>query len=148
MIVRTYQPGCDADLGDTRCGVTLVASGFTRTAVVASVVSRNRFTITLDDADARAVDGWYDSGALKFTTGNNANWPGYDIRRWTNSLSRLDLWGAGLRLDAQVGDALTLHPGCDKTFGVNGCTRFANNVRFRGFRYLPGKDFEFAYASD
>jgi hypothetical protein len=38
------------------------------------------------------------------------------------------------------GDAFQIYPGCDKTLDANGCAKFANTARFRGFPYVPSPE--------
>jgi hypothetical protein len=38
---------------------------------------------------------------------------------------------------AAAGDAFTIYPGCDKTLDANGCAKFANTARFKGYPYVP-----------
>src|SRR5574342_828669 len=62
---RVYSPGCDADLGDARCGVTLAS--FTVTGTVTTATSARVFTGT-----ARTeTDGYFDGGLITWTSGNN-----------------------------------------------------------------------------
>jgi uncharacterized phage protein (TIGR02218 family) len=46
----------------------------------------------------------------------------------------------------ELGDALTVTAGCDKTLGQC-AAKFANSERFRGFPHIPGNDFALGYAS-
>ena len=42
--------------------------------------------------------------------------------------------------NVSAGDAFTIYPGCDKTLGANGCAKFANTARFKGYPFIPTSD--------
>ena len=137
LILKKYTPVCSADLGNSRCGVDLAP--FTDTIAVASVIDRYSFTVT---GSSRA-DGFFDDGAMKFTSGDNVG-RAYTVRKWVLSSATVMLWEP-LRAGLAIGDDATMHAGCDKTTGAAGCTKFSNIARFQGFEHLPGIDVEFSY---
>lgn len=130
---RLFQHGCDAELGDVRCGLTVAA----RSATVAEVFDRRRFVVTgVDDVASEA----FDRGLARFLTGACAA-RAVEIRthRVETTGVVIDLWLA-LPEALAVGDAVELVPGCDKRFET--CRdRFADTVNFRGFPHVPGNDF-------
>lgn len=107
-----------------------------RSGVVATHIDDSDFTATL--TESRAVDGWFTNGVIKWTSGQNAGLYN-QVRAWTQSTSRIRLWGAA-RWPVAVSDTFEIVPGCDKTFSM--CrTRFANTINFRGENLLPGLAF-------
>ena len=136
---RLYQYGCDADLGDGHCGVTLVATSATVTAT-----SDNR-VLTLSGLEACEND-WFTRGRLTFTSGANTG-AVMEIKRHVIDAGSvvIELWQA-LALAVSPGDTVDLTPGCDKQFAT--CqAKFSNGVNFRGFPHMPGNDFIAAYPS-
>lgn len=135
-IVRTYGTSCDADLGDTRCGVDLEA--LTITGTVTAVTSRRRFDADLDAGSPAPAAGYYNGGLLTFTSGANAGY-GKEVRRdaAAGNPGELETYEP-LPAAIEVGDTFTLRPGCDKSSGT--CkAKFANLVNFRGHGLLvPG----------
>lgn len=132
---RVYQKGCDAALGDQRCGVALAPLGVE--GAIVALLGEARFCVSgLSTAEA----GRFDGGRLDWLTGRNAG-------------TRSDVARAGSRdialavppgLAAAIGDAFRIHPGCDKSFAT--CReKFANTVNFRGFPFMPGDDAAIAY---
>ncbi|WP_133249168.1 DUF2163 domain-containing protein [Abyssibacter profundi] len=135
-IVRTYGTSCDADLGDTRCGVDLEA--LTITGTVTAVTSRRRFDATLDAGSPAPAAGYYNGGLLTFTSGDNAGY-GKELRRDAaeGAPGELETYEP-LPATIEVGDTFTLRPGCDKSAAT--CrAKFANLVNFRGYGlFVPG----------
>lgn len=107
-----------------------------RSGVIATRTSDSDFTATL--TESRAVDGWFTNGVIKWTSGQNLGLYN-QVRAWTQSTSRLQVWGAA-RWPVAVSDTFEIVPGCDKTFPM--ClTRFANTINFRAENMLPGLAF-------
>ncbi|RWO20653.1 DUF2163 domain-containing protein [Mesorhizobium sp.] len=107
-----------------------------RSGVVATRTDDSDFTATL--TESRAVDGWFTNGGVKWTTGANAGLCN-QVRAWTQSTSRVRIWGAA-RWPVAVADTFEIVPGCDKTFSM--CkTRFSNSINFRAENLLPGLAF-------
>lgn len=67
---------------------------------------------------------------------HNASTERRQIRTHTTTLLNLNL---NLPVEAQLGDAVTIFPGCDHTMdGQNGCAnKFANAINFNGHPQLP-----------
>lgn len=133
------QPVYDYTIANTTTDGTAVFTAedaWVRSATVATVTSTGDFTLTI--SEARAVNGWFELGAIKWITGNNA--ATYNqVRVWTQSTSRVQTWSTAQKT-VQVGDTLEIIPGCDKVFAT--CqTKFDNTINYRGERHLPGPDF-------
>jgi hypothetical protein len=109
---RVYQRGCDAEIGDARCGVDLTASAFRGDGVIEEAV------------------GW--------STGANAGAVARVVRHDAGVDVELEL-AAAPRFAIEVGDAFVVTAGCDKSFAMCGA-RFANQDNFRGFPHMPGND--------
>lgn len=130
---RLYMRSCSADLGDARCGLTIVPSEATVTA------TDGRLGLTAV-ALAAVPDGHFTDGRLVFTAGGNTGFATEVMRHGANGdTASLQLWQAPpSRIEA--GDAFQVSPGCDKSFAT--CRgRFRNGVNFRGFPHIPGNDF-------
>ncbi|MBL1436610.1 MAG: DUF2163 domain-containing protein [Rhodobacteraceae bacterium] len=133
---RGYVPGCDAVLGDARCGVDLGLAGRVETVSVLSVVNARRVQV---DAIPAADLGWFANGHMRWVSGANAgvvsivkvDAAGVDFRD-------MELWEE-LRAPVAVGDVAELVVGCDKRHGTCGA-KFSNLLNFRGFPTIPGED--------
>lgn len=127
---RLYRAACSADLGDAACGLTI-------TPVAATVMAgADALHLSLSGIEGQA-EGWFSGGKLVFTSGENA---GFAVEiRSHGADGAVALWQRAPRPVAP-GDAVTLTPGCDKSFGT--CrAKFGNVVNFRGFPHMPGNDF-------
>jgi len=141
---RIFQYGCDADLGDARCGVDL-ASGTLRGEGVAIVATDDRIVIA-GGLDIFAA-GWFERGKVLFTGGANAG-AAVEVKAHAPvpEGTRLELWRRMARAVAP-GDTFVVTAGCDKQFAT--CrAKFANGINFRGFPHMPGNDFVLARAGD
>ncbi len=128
---RLFQYGCDAMLGDTRCGFTV-----TNVPAIITAVRENSFDVSGLSA---FNDDWFTRGVLQFNGQRSVT-----IRRHFAS-GRVDLWHP-LKFTVNVGDAVMLQAGCDKQFST--CTtKFSNGINFRGYPHMPGNDFVMAIAS-
>ncbi len=129
-----FTPSCRADLGDGQCKVDL--SGFTAAGTVTSVTDTQNFTIAI--TEPRAIDGWFAHGVLSWTSGDN-NGRAMEVKTWTQTGGVVQLY-LPMPQPVQVGDALTIYPGCDKRIGH--CRdKFNNIVNMRAEPYVPGTDF-------
>ncbi len=139
---RVFRHGCDADLGDQRCGVNLDDAAYCGTGTVTAAAGRRRFAASgLGDFAA----GWFTRGRLAWTSGANAG-RAIEVRahRLADDVASFELWQA-MAADIAVGDTFTVTAGCDKLFFT--CqAKFANAVNFRGFPHMPGNDFALSYA--
>lgn len=128
-IGRIFTPGCDADLGDTRCGVSI--SSYTVTGTVTSVISGHEFK----DTGRTESSGWFNDGMLTWTSGNNNTYK-MEVKTFTNGTFFLQ---QAMPNAIQVGDTYSVHAGCDKTLST--CkNKFDNVINFRGFPHVPGND--------
>ena len=140
---RLIQYGCDATLGDTRCGVDLgVGSAFRAAGSVVQSSSRHGFTAS---GLAGLSSGWLARGKLVWQTGANAP-ASMEIKQHRvleNGDVFIELW-QDMAFDLAVGDQFVALAGCDKQFAT--CrNKFANGVNFRGFPHVPGNDFIVSY---
>lgn len=136
---RLYQVGCDARVGDARCGVDLTLPAF---AAVGAVSAASDHTLTL--ASIEGFDaGWFSGGVLKVTSGTLSGLQ-FDIRADVKSGGARDisLWQK-LPALPEEGAQVQLTAGCDKRFRT--CReKFANQLNFRGMPHMPGNDFVMA----
>lgn len=137
-VTAASAPSFSSTIGNTTVdgGVTWTTrDAWTRYAKVATIV--NAHSITLDAVpDARAVDGWYDQGAMIFRTGFSAG-RGYEVGSWTNSSKTVATYlpiGEVIAVD----DWLEIYPGCFKRRVEDCFTKFANTANFQGEDGLAG----------
>ena len=130
---RLYHHGCDALLGDARCGVNV--SAFTATATI-SAVRESGFDVTGASAFA---DDWFSRGTLRFLSVPNIGRQ-VDIKRHrAGSIVRIELWMSP-KFTVAVGEQVSVVAGCDKQ--IETCrAKFSNALNFRGFPHMPGNDF-------
>jgi uncharacterized phage protein (TIGR02218 family) len=130
-----FTPSCRADLGDAKCGIDLDVGGWRKAATVESVTDARTFSIAV--TEPRAVDGWFVDGVVSFTSGANAG-RSMEVKAWIQATATVTLF-LPLPAPIQVGDTLTLYPGCRKT--TADCrNKFSNIVNFRGEPFVPGLD--------
>jgi len=141
---RVVTRGCDADLGDARCGVDLVA--LKEPATVEAVAGD---VVTVSGPER--PQGWFAGGSLVVTSGNEAGGRRAIVQHRSALAGTEEAAGkAILSLRAPLaglaaGDGLEVAPGCDKAFAT--CReKFGNAANFRGFPHLPGNDRAFSYA--
>jgi len=140
---RTFQAGCDARLGDARCGIDLENAICKGTGVVTDLLRDRAF---MASGLSGFGPGWFTSGTLTWTSGAN-------IGRITEVLSHglADAIATLTLLEAPVlqtaeGDGFVARAGCDKRIAT--CSaKFANVANFRGFPNIPGQDAVLRYAS-
>lgn len=138
LMLKSYKPGCQWDLGDSGCGVN-VAGSWQDSVTVASYT--DAFTFTISGARPAATDDFYANGAIKFTSGENEGFS-YAVRRWIDGTNTVKLWEP-LRAPVAASDTALIHAGCDKSVGAGGCARFSNTVRRFAFEDLPTGDLTF-----
>jgi len=140
---RTFQAGCDARLGDARCGIDLENAVYKSSGVVTDLLRDRAFMATgLSGFEA----GWFAFGTITWTSGANAGRSsevlGHDV---TDGIASLTLLEAPVRALAK-GDAFMIRAGCDKRIAT--CSaKFANTANFRGFPDIPGQDVVLRYAN-
>ena len=131
-IGRIYQPSCDADLGDTRCGVNLAT--FTDGTISTTVTGVTSTRVFAASALGQPAD-WFSGGLVTWTAGEN---DGLAMECKSFAGGSVELAQA-MPFAITVGDAFTITAGCDKLHTT--CfTKFNNIVRFRGFPHVPGTD--------
>jgi len=123
---ESTSPDCRANLGDARCGVSLAP--FTHAGTITSLVSRRRFGVSVSQAA-----GYFAYGLATFTSGANA---GLSFEIKTSTTSEIELFLPAW-LAVQVGDAVSLVAGCDKTRAT--CKNvYANVINMRAEPDVPG----------
>ncbi len=140
---RTFQAGCDAALGDARCGIDLENTIYRGTGLVTDLLRDRAFMASgLSGFDA----GWFTSGTLTWTSGANAGRVTEVLAHGVDgSIATLTLLEAPVRAVAE-GDGFIARAGCDKRIAT--CSaKFANVANFRGFPNIPGQDAVLRYAS-
>jgi len=128
-IVRLIQKECDADLGDSRCKVTIAS--FTVTGTIDSVASRRQFT----DAARTEANEWFTAGKVTFTSGQN-NGLSMEIKDSTSA--GVFTLHEMMPFDIAAGDTYSMHAGCTKRKTEDCKNKFDNVVNHRGFDLLPG----------
>jgi hypothetical protein len=112
---------------------------WTRHAKVAEVI--NQFNIKLDrDPDPRAINGWYNQGAIRMHDGYSAS-RAFEVGAWVLSTRILTMYlplGAANNSSLiAVNDWLEIWPGCDFTIAKCSGT-YLNSEQFRGEPYFAG----------
>ncbi|RUP11108.1 DUF2163 domain-containing protein [Hyphomicrobium sp.] len=134
---RLLQQTCDADLGDSRCGVDLSSSAFRGEGTIVAAISARRFKVGgIDAFETR----FFSRGLFTFTSGASANLK-IEVKSHTKlrAAVEIELWQDAEGPPA-IGDAFTVTAGCDKRFET--CkARFRNTINFRGFPSMPGNQF-------
>jgi uncharacterized phage protein (TIGR02218 family) len=140
---RWFRRGCDAELGDARCGFHLDQAGFSGAGMVAELAAGD--TVIVAGLDGFPAD-WFAYGLLTWTSGANSGRRERIIAHEVRTAVALVLWREGGAAMA-AGDAFTVVAGCDKSFET--CkAKFGNALNFRGFPHLPGNDAAYGYATD
>ncbi len=136
---RIFQYGCDAELGDQRCGVDLTDPDQHAEAEVTECEGRRLFKLRgIDDFEP----GFFARGRLRVLTGTNAGRVG-QVK--VHRAGVVELWQA-MPEPVPAGARVLLNAGCDRQFAT--CRdRFMNAANFRGFPHMPGDDFVMRYAT-
>ena len=140
---RTFQAGCDAALGDARCGIDLENAIYKGTGNITDLLRDRAFMASgLSGFDA----GWFTSGTLTWTSGANAGRSTEVLSHGlADAIATLTLLEAPVRAIAE-GDGFIARAGCDKRIATCNA-KFANVANFRGFPNIPGQDAVLRYAS-
>jgi len=135
-----FQYGCDADLGEPRCGIDLMSPVYRGEGTVAAVLGARRF---IADGLAAFAGGWFTRGLVRVTSGANTGRAVEVKRHAVADVITIELW-QNLGAMPAIGDAFTVTAGCDKQFAT--CReKFANVANYRGFPHMPGNDFLASY---
>lgn len=140
---RHFANRCQADLGDTECGVSLVGEPMVASGTVLEVLSG--VVLSVAGLESHAA-GWFGGGRLVWQTGESAG-RAIEVAEHVHQGSKtfLHLWQPMPEV-IQPGDGFMLTAGCDKCFST--CkTKFSNHLNFRGFPHVPGSDKALAVAS-
>ena len=128
---RVFSRFCDADVGDTRCGVDLTAPAFRGEGVVAALDGARGFKATGLGAFA---DGWFARGMVTWADNTRSEVAAHRVSAAHGALELAESTPAMV-----VGATFVIAAGCDKRF-VTCRAKFANTVNFRGFPHMPGND--------
>lgn len=133
---RVLQPGCDAVLGDVRCGVDLRAPDYGGVFTVQAVRERRVLVLPLEGGFAA---GWFAQGTVRFIDGAAAGLGG-SVKRdvWEPGVRLVELWEEPAILPVP-GDRVDLRAGCDRLAAT--CrNKFSNFMHYRGFPHVPDED--------
>lgn len=141
---RLFRKGCDAEVGDARCGVVLGNSTFAGNGTIAIVRSKTEFEVTgLNGFEI----GWFTDGLLQWITGPQAGSLVRVLTHTKNGSAVVIVLRDEPKFPVESGISFTIKAGCDKSFAT--CkSKFGNSLNFRGFPHMPGNDQAYAYARD
>lgn len=131
--INLFQPGCVNSLYNAACGVN--PASYSQACAVSTAVSSKEIQTT--SPAAPSTPAYWTRGKVAFTSGNNSG-----LVRTVESFT----YGGGITdlvLLApfpgapSAGDAFTLYAGCDKSRGPDGCPKFSNTARYKGFPEIP-----------
>ena len=133
-----YQPGCVNLLGDAACGVNQASYAYsgsvsgtsTTSSIVASVPG---YGTTIAGGSLTP----FNLGKIVWTSGA-LNGLSRTVKSCTGGSGSATINVLGWFPSAPaIGDSFTITFGCDKTYGADGCAKFANTARFKGFPNVP-----------
>jgi uncharacterized phage protein (TIGR02218 family) len=138
---RLYQRGCDAVLGDGRCGIDITGNQYHGNGTVIHVSDSRAFRAS---GLGSFTSGWFSRGRLEWATGANAGaLMEVKVHDLVSGEAVIELWEP-MAGEITTGDAFSVTAGCDKSWKT--CQeRFGNGVNFRGFPFLPGNDWVTSY---
>jgi len=135
---------CQADLGDSRCKVSLNENALKTDGTVDEVLSG--FIIRVKGVE-QYESNWFRGGLLTWKTGLNIN-RSIEVTEHIKSDGSvvLHFWKP-LPEPVQEFDTFEVRVGCDKEFAT--CkNKFANTVNFQGFPHMPGNKFVLNHAGN
>ncbi len=141
---RYIRRSCDAEVGDTRCGVSLTHTSFSGAGTITGGTTASALSVS---GIGGFASEWFSGGLLTFTSGASN---GRQVRVLDHVAGpagvTLSLWpDSGLVV--ATGDGFSVTAGCDKSFAT--CkAKFSNPLNFRGFPHLPGNDAAYGYVTD
>lgn len=132
---RSYMRGCNAVLGEARCGVDLGKPWFSTEAPLSDL---EKGCLRFDDIGTYAAT-WFEGGTVTVLSGEGSGLRGVIKRDEVKGSTReITLWEP-LRTDLAVGDRVRIVAGCDKRSET--CkAKFDNFLNFQGFPDIPGDD--------
>lgn len=132
---RVIQSGCDAVLGDARCGVDLDDPAFSAEVVLEEL--REGRILVLPAVGYEI--GWFQRGTARFLDGPAAGLAGtIKAERIVDGRLTVELWQEP-GVAPRVGDRVLLTAGCDRW--AETCRgKFSNFSNFRGFPHVPNED--------
>ena len=125
----TYTPSCRHRFGDADCGVLLAP--ITVSVALTHVTSGS---IIRASSLGQPAD-YFAYGSATFTSGQNANLKPIEIKRHEAD-GTLELFDSAYYMP-EVGDTISLIPGCRKRFSEDCQTKFGNAINFGGFPHMP-----------
>lgn len=128
-----FQATCVNNLGDRACGVDLTTPAYHLDTTV-SVASQAAVVV---NTPSSFVAGFYDQGKVVFTSGF--------LEGLSATIKTMPYGGATstatllsyLPVAPAPGDGVNVVAGCDKSNGANGCAKFNNTLRYKGFPVIP-----------
>ncbi len=126
LMTEKRSPMCRTDLFSSLC--QLNPASFDVSATVATIVDAFTFTVS----GLAQADGYFNQGVAVTASGTS-----FEISNWVNSTQAITAYLVSDRL-VEVGGALTLYPGCDKTLGPNGCPKFSNQINMQAEPHFLG----------
>jgi uncharacterized phage protein (TIGR02218 family) len=135
-IGRVYSRFCDADLGDTRCGVSLAAPGRRATGIVTALLPDGRIGLSGLGAFTPARLAWGHAKALTGAAGGQTRMIRAAAPEGADLAVRLE---RAFSAAPAAGDQIQITIGCDKSFATCASV-FSNALNFQGFPHMPGND--------
>lgn len=135
---RVFSHLCDADLGDGRCRLDLIAGGFRLEGTVAAGSTAGRIRV---EGIAGPPRDWFAGGRIEV-----GGLVGEVVSDRVEEGVRIVELMTPLVQQVAEGTAARLTAGCDKRFAS--CReKFANALNFQGFPHMPGSERVLAYPS-
>lgn len=129
-IGRIYTAACQANLGDSKCKVSL--ANYTFNGTVTAITDNRRF-----NTDLTNEDNYFNGGLITWTSGANVGLK-MEVKDYNNANGFLELQQL-MVYPVAAGDTFSVYRGCDKTEST--CQAAFNNIaNFRGFPFVPGRD--------
>jgi uncharacterized phage protein (TIGR02218 family) len=126
--IQTYQPMCRTDLFSVLCGLN--PADWDQVGTVDAVLDRFNFTVA--GLSSPPADNWFNQGTFVTASGFKAV-----IANWIQSSLKITMYQPQSIARLNVGEAITLYPGCDKT-GTTCRAKFNNKVNFQGEDHFLG----------
>lgn len=99
-------------------------------------------TFVAEVTEPRAVDAWFNGGAVVFETGANAG-VAMEVKSWVQSTGAIELF-LSLPSNIKAGDYFSIYPGCDKS-RISCAAIFRNVENMFATPDVPGQDDLFRY---